>query len=184
MPTIERRSFLLCALAALPATALWRSTKPDKEVAPPPLVSAGEDRFGKNRLVPTGTTAFKVATQDTGGSLFVTENRSTKKGGPGLHVHPHQDELFYAVEGDYIVQVGSEQHRLKAGDCILGPRGVPHTWAFVGETPGRLLLAFTPAGKIEAFFMEQLDRQGGALFDAETWRKYGIERVGPPIKIE
>lgn len=184
MPPLERRSFLLCALAALPATAIWRSTKTEPASALPAAVRAGEDRFGKNHSIPTGTTTFKVATQDTAGALFVTENRSTKKGGPPLHLHHQEDELFYVLEGDYVVQIRSEQHRLKTGDCVIGPRGVPHTWAFVGETPGRLLLAFAPAGKMEAFFVEQLDRQGGVLFDADTWRKYGMERVGPPIKIE
>jgi mannose-6-phosphate isomerase-like protein (cupin superfamily) len=183
MALIERRSFLLAALAALPATALWRSTKPDEKTAPPPMVAAGADRFGKKRFIPTGTTTFKVATQDSAGALFITENRSTKKGGPPLHVHHQEDELFYVIEGDYIVQIRSEQHHLKAGDCILGPRGVPHTWAFVGETPGRLLLSFAPAGNMEAFFVEQLDREGGVLFDAEMWGKYGMKRVGPPIKI-
>lgn len=113
------------------------------------------------------------------------ENRNTRKGGPPLHLHHQEDELFYVIEGDYIFQIGSEQHRLKAGDCVLGPRGVAHTWAFVGETPGRLLFAFAPAGKMEAFFVEQRDRRGGGYTnDAAIMRAYGMELLGPPIKIE
>jgi len=33
------------------------------------------------------------------------------------------------------------RHRLKSGDSILGPQGDSHAWAFVGNTPGRLILA-------------------------------------------
>jgi len=40
-----------------------------------------------------------------------------------------------------LVEVGSRRHRLKSGDSILGPRETPHAWAFVGNTPGRLILA-------------------------------------------
>ncbi|MBI4461328.1 MAG: cupin domain-containing protein, partial [Acidobacteria bacterium] len=112
MQQIRRRSFLAFAVAALPLTAIGQSTNSDENAAAPGTVPAGADRFGKTRPIPTGSSAFKVATQDTGGALFVMENRNTRKGGPPLHLHHHEDELFYAIEGDYVVQVGSERHRL------------------------------------------------------------------------
>lgn len=175
----------LCALAAVPATAIWRSTKTDAKAVVPPVVRAGEDRLAKARQTPTGTSAFKVGTRDTAGAMFVMEHRNIRKGGPALHLHHYEDELFYVIEGGYILQIGSEQHRLKAGDCILGPRLVPHTWAFVGETPGRLLIAYAPAGKMEAFFVENRDRRGGGYTnDADIMRAYGMELLGPPIEIE
>jgi mannose-6-phosphate isomerase-like protein (cupin superfamily) len=71
----------------------------------------------------------------------VLEQSNHKKGGPRQHVHHGEDELFYSLEGDYIVEIGSEMFRLQTGDCMLGPRGVPHAWAFAGESPGRLLLS-------------------------------------------
>ncbi len=43
---------------------------------------------------------------------------------------------------------------LKPGDSVLGPRRVPHVWAYTGAGPGRILIAFTPAGKMEAFFRD------------------------------
>lgn len=185
MHRIRRRSFLAFAVAALPLTAIGQSTNSDGKAAARGILPAGGDRFGKTRPIPTGSSAFKVAAQDTGGALFVMENRNTRKGGPPLHLHHHEDELFYVIEGDYVVQVGSERHRLTAGDCILGPREVPHTWAFVGDTPGRLLLAFAPAGKMEAFFTEQRDRRGGIyVADAAVLRAYGMELLGPPIPID
>ena len=69
---------------------------------------------------------------------------------------------------------------------MLGPRRVPHAFAFVGNTTGKLLVGFTPAGKMEEFFRE-LEKRGryfgeGTPEDKKTARQYyGIESVGPPL---
>jgi quercetin dioxygenase-like cupin family protein len=52
------------------------------------------------------TLAFKVATADTGAGLFVIEQTNHAKGGPPRHVHPDQDEWFYVVAGEFVVEVG------------------------------------------------------------------------------
>jgi hypothetical protein len=78
---------------------------------------------------------------------------------------------------------------LKSGDSILGPREVPHAWAFVGDTPGKLLIAFAPANKMEAFFRETMKRHSsvysnpGDLNDKEFFRAYGMELLGPPLSV-
>src|SRR5437879_7033404 len=77
------------------------------------------------------------------------EQSNRKRGGPPRHLHHNEDELCYALEGEYIVEVGAERFFLKAGDCVLGPRGIPHVWAFVGDSAGRLLISFAPAGKMK-----------------------------------
>ena len=98
------------------------------------------------------TIAFKVATGDTGGSLFVMEHSNLAKGGPYRHLHPDQDEWMYALAGEFHVEVGEQKLTLKPGDSVLMPRQVPHVWAQVSDTPGKLLIGFTPAGRMEAFF--------------------------------
>lgn len=97
--------------------------------------------------------------------------------------------MFYVLEGDYIVEIGSERFHLRAGDCVLGPRQVPHAWAFVGQSTGRLLLTYSPAGKMEEFFnnCDQLGIAKGAYTsakDADTLRPYGMKYLGPPLKID
>ena len=52
-----------------------------------------------------------------------------------------QSSELEAPSSGLLVEVGSRRHRLKSGDSILGPRETPHAWAFVGNTPGRLILA-------------------------------------------
>lgn len=200
---MERRSILALPLAALiGATAARGSSEVtpliafddtimDAAVRPtPPIakVDAGKDREGRKRQIGVSATTYKVVTSETKGDLFVIEQANQRRGGPPLHVHHGEDELFYVLEGEYLVQVGDQRFVLKMGDCVLGPRGVPHAWAFSGSTTGRLLLSYTPAGKMEAFFnaWEQLGFIPGGYSkekDAALLRSYGMERVGPPIQL-
>ena len=181
MRDIQRRWFLSAVTAALSGLArparLFSSAQ-----AAGVKVEAGQDRFGKTRQVGVSSTTFKIASADTAGGLFVIEQANTVKGGPPRHLHHDQDELWYVLAGEYVVEIGSERHQLKPGDCILGPRRIPHAWAFIGGSPGRLLIAFTPAGKMQENF-ERDRRAGEYRSDAEVFRAYGMELVGPPLSI-
>ncbi len=179
MRDIQRRSFLQLALTALPATVLAQAANTGS-MAKPVLVPAGVDREGRKHAIGVSSTTFKVLTKDTAGALFVLEQANQKKGGPPRHLHHDVDELF-------IIEVGSERFHLKPGDCVLGPRETPHAWAFAGGSPGRLLISFAPAGKMEAFFNERDNRgikPGAYTNDASFMRAYGMELLGPPIVVE
>jgi quercetin dioxygenase-like cupin family protein len=151
-------------------------------------VAAGEGRFGPPLKLPDGSPLFiKVASEDTGGAFFLTEQPSGPKGGPPKHFHLEEDEWFYCLAGDYIVEVGDRRYELKPGDSVLGPRRVPHAFAFVGNTPGRLMVGFTPAGRVEQFFRDLAARGKyfGTGSDADrqaAQQRYGIVNVGPPLK--
>ncbi len=151
---------------------------------PPALrVAAGKDRFGERRGLGISFIDFKVSTQD-GGGLFILENTFREKGGPARHLHHDQDEWFYAIEGEFIVEVGRERIRLTPGDSLLAPRKVPHVWAYVGDARGRILIAFMPAGKMEAFFREVTKANAMPPQDPELWRAHGMELLGPPLLVE
>ena len=145
-------------------------------------VAAGEDRFGEHHGLGISTIDFKVSSQDSDG-FFIIENTFHAKGGPARHVHLDQDEWFYAVEGEFLFEVGSERFTLKAGDSLLAPRKVPHVWAHVGAARGRIVIAFTPAGKMEAFFREVTRVHAMPPQDPELWRAHGMELVGPPLPV-
>ena len=104
-------------------------------------VAAGEDQFGEHRGLGISSIAFKVSGQDAGG-LFILENTFHARGGPARHLHYDQDEWFYPVEGEFVFEIGQERLNLKPGDSILAPRKVPHVWAYVGDTYGRIVIAF------------------------------------------
>ncbi len=151
----------------------------------PPIlrVMAGADRFGEHRGLGISAITFKVTPQDSNG-LLIIENTFHAKGGPLRHLHYDQDEWFYCVEGDFIIEVGQERFKLNAGDSILAPRQVPHVWAYVGDAQGRMLIAFMPAGKMEAFFHEVTKANAMPPQDPELLRAHGMELIGPPLPIE
>jgi mannose-6-phosphate isomerase-like protein (cupin superfamily) len=188
MPYMQRRSFLGAAIGAFPFAILGQSSGTSTP-ARATRVPAGEDRFGEHHTLGVSSTDFKVATNDAKGGLFIMEHTSRKKGGPPRHLHHNEDEWFYAIEGQYIVEIGSERFHLKSGDSTLGPRETPHAWAFVGDPPGRLLIVFAPANRMEEFFRLRM-QMGGAYSnwnnanDKERFRAYGMELLGPPLSVE
>lgn len=145
-------------------------------------VAAGEDRFGEFRGLGVSSIAFKVVPADASG-LLVLENTFHARGGPARHLHRDQDEWFYVTEGEFAFEIGSERCTLRSGDSLLGPRGVPHVWAFVGEGRGRILVTFAPAGQMEAFFREVTKADAMPPQDPKLWQAHGMELLGPPLKV-
>jgi mannose-6-phosphate isomerase-like protein (cupin superfamily) len=70
--------------------------------------------------------SIKLSSEDTGGNLFVFEHKNMGKGGPPRHVHHEQDEWFYAVKGEFLVEIGGETFRLLPGDSLFAPRQIGH----------------------------------------------------------
>jgi mannose-6-phosphate isomerase-like protein (cupin superfamily) len=146
-------------------------------------VAAGEDRFGERRGLGISSIDFKLSTQESSG-LLILENIFHQKGGPARHLHYEQDEWFYAIEGEFIAEVGQEKFALKPGDSLLAPRQVPHVWAYTGNNSrGRMLIVFSPAGKMEAFFREVTQANAMPSQDPALWRAYGMELLGPPLEV-
>ena len=111
----------------------------------------------------------------TGGAMSVFEEVDPVD--TPLHVHEHEDELFYALEGEHVFQVGEREHRVGPGGLVFAPRGVPHAQRRVVARAGRVLVVCTPGG-LEGFFRE-LDaaERAGSLGPAAYARAsagYGI----------
>src|SRR5258706_13230865 len=82
------------------------------------------------------------------------------------------------------MQVGQERISLSPGDSILAPRKIPHVWAHIGETKGRMLIAFMPTGNMEAYFREVTKADAMPRQDPEFLRAYGMELLGSPLPID
>ncbi|MEO7966530.1 MAG: cupin domain-containing protein [Gemmatimonadaceae bacterium] len=128
---------------------------------------------------------IKVSTNDTAGALFVFEHANMGRGGPPRHFHYEQDEWFYVIKGEFAFQVGDEQFTLHPGDSLFAPRMIPHVWAYVGDTPGTLLLGVQPAGSLEAFFLQssEMTRPPTPEEAEQQFAAHGMKVVGPPLKI-
>lgn len=186
---MKRRSFLKAAGAILPAASLKRfaleQVSPQVSAISRPgevhVVGSGRDRFGESHSLGFSSIRFKVATHDSNGSLFVIEHQNLLKGGPPVHYHLHQDEWFYVMEGEVLFQVGNQRKLLHSGESVLGPRMIPHAFCGVGEKPAHMIIAFTPACKMEEFF-RAIAIPNGPKMDAEIFRRYDMRYVGPPLK--
>jgi quercetin dioxygenase-like cupin family protein len=125
---------------------------------------------------------FKVTSQDSSG-LLILENIFHAKGGPARHLHREQDEWFHVIESVFAFEVDGRKFMLGPGDSLLGPRNVPHVWAHVGDTRGRIQIVFSPPGQMEAFFREVTKANAMPPQDPELWRAHGMELVGPPLNV-
>jgi mannose-6-phosphate isomerase-like protein (cupin superfamily) len=125
-----------------------------------------------------------LSRQDTGGALTLFIDETPPNAGPPLHIHRNEDELFYILEGELVMQVNEERFTVPAGSAAFLPRGVPHTFTNPGPQTARSLVALTPAG-LEDFFAEveplatQAEPDMTAILAVAA--RHGIEAVGPPL---
>jgi mannose-6-phosphate isomerase-like protein (cupin superfamily) len=179
MPLLRRTFLKGMAASALPA-ALPNLAAQIPAAASPALhvVGAGQDRTGHAHSLGFSSLAFKVTTADSGGNLFVIEHRNLMPNtGPALHLHYAQEEWFYVMEGEVVFQVGEERAHLRAGESVLAPRRIPHTFSAVGA-PAHMLITFTPAGKMEQYFLDAV-AQPKLASTAEFMNRYEMRWAGP-----
>jgi len=127
-------------------------------------------RFGE------ATIRILASAETTGGALGLFEELAPLLDTP-MHVHSKEDELFYSLEGEHVIQVGEEEHRIGPNESVFGPRGVPHSQGRVVPGEGRLLVLVVPGG-FEGFFrgLAEADAAGrlGPKAYAELSAQYGI----------
>ena len=183
---MERKKFLLTTAAAFPALLIANNNQGEKLERPNKgfVVKATESRFGEKTLIGgKNPNDIKVSQKDTNGDLTIFEYTGNEKGGPPLHVHPHQDEIFFIVQGEYLFQVGEDKHALKAGDTIFLPRTIPHTFAQLTDN-GKMFFLFQPSGKMEDFFstLGNLTSPPTPEQGANIFADHDMKVVGPPLQ--
>ena len=98
-----------------------------------------------------------------------------------LHVHAHEDELFYILEGEHVIRCGDEEFTVGPGGFVFCPRGVPHSQRRVVPRTGRELVLISPAG-LEGFFRELAAADAAGTLGPEAYatasERYGIEWIG------
>ena len=98
------------------------------------------------------TFSFLATGKDTGGAFSLIHCYFRKGFTPPPHYHKLEEESFFVLEGEIDFHVGDSKLRVGAGQLIVLPRNVPHSFNLVTETAKALLL-ITPAG-FEVFFEE------------------------------
>ncbi len=104
---------------------------------------------------PGETDWVKLSSAETGGQFLFAESVVEKGAGPPYHMHTHEDELFYIVEGEFLLVVGGQEHRVGSGTTVWAPRNVPHRFEGLGEGVNRMVSLVTGTN-FEAFFPKYL----------------------------
>jgi quercetin dioxygenase-like cupin family protein len=182
---MKRNHFLLGLLTFAPLTTFASRIAKKLRGEKPFQVDAGKSRFGAvEKFMGVHPNDLKVSSQDTEGELSIFEFTGLGKVGPQLHIHYHQDEIFYVVSGEYRFKVGEEMKVLKAGDTIFLPRNLPHTWLQLTDH-GKLIYFLQPAGKMEEFFsyMAALKTRPSEEEMDRIHKSHGMSVLGPPLTL-
>ena len=107
------------------------------------------------------TILLRVPAEATDGAFSLLEEVPPLVDTP-LHVHEHEDELFYVLEGEHVFRVGDDEYRVGPGGLVFAPRGIPHSQRRATPGQGRELVLTAPAG------LEGFSRELAAAEDAGT----------------
>jgi mannose-6-phosphate isomerase-like protein (cupin superfamily) len=139
--------------------------------------------------------AVRVSYEDGTDRISVLEHWAPYGDSPPLHLHIREDEVFHILEGSMRFRIADAECDGVAGQTLIAPKGVPHTYRVESESGARWLTV-TTGGDFERLvraFSRAAERDGlpepaGAPpspADAETLaaacRDYGIELLGPPL---
>ncbi len=134
----------------------------------------------------------KLTAADTGNTLSAAVHTVSPGAGTPLHVHAHEDETFWIIDGDITFWVGPREGgkamNAPKGSVVFGPRRVPHCFANTTQRPASLLIIVTPPLNFERFYEAVGAPAEGGLkpTDEEMIRRivtaapgHGIEILGP-----
>src|SRR3954470_8131960 len=134
---------------------------------------------------------FKATGAQTAGAYLLVEELARQGKVTPLHIHPHETETFYVVEGELRMHIEGEERTVAAGGFVSVPPGVRHAYLVTSELARTLLLVTPGSGAMETFFREagapaadrmlpppaplDLERIGAAAA-----RTGAVEILGPP----
>jgi hypothetical protein len=126
---MKRRYLLLSALFSLPdaAFATFQRAESRRRLKKPVVLRANQSRFdGETRIVKDAIVRCVISTADTDGDLLVMASGDAtfgRKGGPPLHIHKYQDEVFFVVPGEFL-----RAGRRTGSQGLDGRHGVYPAW--------------------------------------------------------
>ena len=98
------------------------------------------------------TFSFLATGEDTNNGFTLIHCFFRKGYTPPPHYHTREDESFYMLDGVIEFQAGDKKFTASAGELVVLPKMIPHSFNLVTETAKALLL-ITPAG-LEILFKE------------------------------
>lgn len=125
----------------------------------PKFVPPGE---GVRQYAPGGDiNVLKLCCADSGNAFQCVEIEVVPGGGPPLHVHDREDELFYVVEGEVqfwtsdpgdVTGKSGKRTIAPKGTLVFGARRSAHTFKNHGKSAAKMLIVVNPGANFESFF--------------------------------
>jgi mannose-6-phosphate isomerase-like protein (cupin superfamily) len=138
------------------------------------ILSAGE-----GREIDLG--AFSMCVKAEGPGFSMLEATEPPEFGPPTHIHHDADEVFYVLEGEYVISIGDRERACKAGSFIYIPAGVSHGFR-VGTVASRKLNIYVPGAMVGYFDALATATKSGDVTESELSRiarEANMEIVGP-----
>jgi quercetin dioxygenase-like cupin family protein len=157
-------------------------------VSTPVPIIRSEDEGEKRWFYGGGVHTWKARSEETDGAFLLFEDRMEQGKMTPLHTHPDSDETMYVLEGEILIHMDGQEHRVSAGGLAVAPRRVPHAFLVLSDV-ARLLCLHTP-GCCQAFYWDASEpitahRPASGSVDfarvqASAKQNGGIEILGPP----
>jgi quercetin dioxygenase-like cupin family protein len=95
---------------------------------------------------------FLATGEDTGEQFALLRVHAVQGAEAPAHLHAHEDEAIYVLEGEMTISMSGEELHARPGDIVTIPRGVEHALRY-DSAEVTYLLHFSPAG-FERYFHE------------------------------
>lgn len=133
---------------------------------------------GSGHQLPNLGVTHLLTSAQTGGAYYLCEAIFGPESGSPLHIHHHEDEVIYVLEGAIDVRLDKDTLHIQAGGVVHLPKKVPHALYNPLQTQLKIMVHAIPGG-LEGYFDEaEAALQNGAL-DAKLHTtisaKYGLE---------
>lgn len=112
---------------------------------------------------------------------------------PPLHIHRNEDEVFHILEGSMRIHIDGAERVAHAGETVLAPKGVPHSFR-VESAEGARCLTITSGGDFENMIREIGEPASSAALPPqneatpamiialyEACARNGIDIIGEPL---
>ena len=116
--------------------------------------------------------SYKAMASETGGQFSVWESIVPPGRGAPAHTHTREDEAFYVLSGEVLVEVEgmTDPLRLGTGAFLFAPRHRRHGYRNVGADTARLLVLAVPGAGLDRMFaaFDEAAKRSGRMPAIET----------------
>jgi quercetin dioxygenase-like cupin family protein len=100
------------------------------------------------------THIYKATAAETGGSFSLWEAVVPPGKGAPPHTHTREDEAFYVLSGELLIEFEDAPHRVAPGGFFFGARNRRHAIRNVSDQPARVLILSAPSCGLDQMFAE------------------------------